>query len=140
MAAHPEDELDDAQRNEALLEEIKAVAGEAEEGEQLTWNAVYELKKQEGELTSKMNEEIESIREKYELLKQPLFQQISNAALGIKVDAKLYKPEGLPCRGDPARTPPKAIPNFWGIVFGREGLISHDGDLECFEKVKELTC
>jgi hypothetical protein len=116
------------------------VAAEVEEGEQLTWNAVYALKKQEGELSAKMSEEIEAIREKYELLKQPIYQQISNAALGIKVDPKLYRPEGLPCRGDVNRTAPKAIPNFWGIVFGREGLINYEGDLECFEKVKELSC
>jgi hypothetical protein len=39
-----------------------------------------------------MNEEIEKIRDKYELLKQPIYKQISAVALGSKVDETLYKP------------------------------------------------
>lgn len=87
-----------------------------------------------------MAEEIEAIRERYELLKQPLFQQISQVALGVKVDSKLYRPEGLPCRGDPNKTAPKPIPDFWGVVLENQGLISNEVDVECFSKVKELTC
>ena len=33
-----------------------------------------------------MIEEIEAIKDKYELLKQPIYKQISDVALGIKVD------------------------------------------------------
>jgi hypothetical protein len=83
------------------------------------------LKKKETELSEEMIAQIESIREKYELLKQPIYSQISNVALGIKVDTKLYKPEGLPCRGDPNKVAPVAIPNFWGEIFDKEGLISN---------------
>lgn len=71
-----------------------------------------------------MAEEIEAIRERYELLKQPLFKQISQVALGVKVEGKLYRPEGLPSRGDPNKTAPKAIPDFWGVVLENQGLIS----------------
>ena len=57
----------------------------------------------------------------------------------MKVDNKLYRPDGLPCRGDPSKTAPKAIPDFWGVVFEKEGLISNEVDVECFSKVKELS-
>lgn len=73
-------------------------------------------------------------------MKQPIFQQISNAALGNKLDNKIYRPEGLPCRGDPNKIAPKPIPDFWGVVFEKEGLISSEIDVECFSKVKELSC
>lgn len=33
-----------------------------------------------------MLEEIEAIKDKYELLKQPIYKQISDVGLGIKVD------------------------------------------------------
>ena len=87
-----------------------------------------------------MNAEIEAIRDRYELLKQPLFQQISQVALGNKVDSKLYRPEGLPCRGDPNKTAPKAIADFWGVVFENQGLVSNEADVDGFSKLKELTC
>ena len=48
------------------------------------------------------------------MLKQPLYQQISNVALGKKIESKLYKPERLPCRGDPLKITPLAIKDFWG--------------------------
>jgi hypothetical protein len=83
-----------------------------------------------------MNTQIEAIKEKYELLKQPLYKQISNVALGIKVDAKLYKPEGLPCRGDPSKVQPVPIPNFWLDVLDKEGLLSSEVDVECFSNLK----
>lgn len=71
-----------------------------------------------------MNLEIEVLKEKYELLKQPLYKQISNVALGNKVDTQLYKPEGLPCRGDPNKVRPLPIPNFWAEILDKEGLLS----------------
>jgi hypothetical protein len=124
-----------------LLEQIKEkAAGAGDEGEELTWNAIYALKKQEAELSLQLKAEIEAIRDRYELLKQPLFQQISQVALGSKVDSKLYRPEGLPCRGDPNKTAPKPIPDFWGVVFEKEGLVSNEVDVDCFSKAKELTC
>jgi hypothetical protein len=42
-----------------------------------------------------MLEEIHKVKEKYELLKQPIHQQISKAVLGEKLDEKLYSPEGI---------------------------------------------
>jgi hypothetical protein len=113
LQGHPEDELDENQRNEELLAAIQEKAAECPENEELSWNAIYSLKKEEAALSAAMAEELETIREKYELLKQPIYKLISNVALGNKVDAKLYRPEGLPCRGDPSKVQPIAIPNFW---------------------------
>jgi hypothetical protein len=48
LEAHPEDLLDENERNEALLGQIQARASESPEDEQLTWNAIYALKKKEG--------------------------------------------------------------------------------------------
>lgn len=140
LQGHPEDELDEHQRNEELLAAIQEKAAESPEDEQLSWNAIYSLKKEEAALSAAMAEELEAIREKYELLKQPIYKQISNVALGNKVEAKLYRPEGLPCRGDPSKVQPIAIPNFWAEVFDKEGLISHNVDVECLGKLKEFSC
>ena len=62
------------------------------------------------------------------------------APLGNKVDSKLYRPQGLPCRVNPNMTAPKAIPDFWGVVFENQGLLSNEVDVDCFSKLKELTC
>ena len=74
------------------------------------------------------------------MLKQPLYKQISSVALGNKVDSKLYKPEGLPCRGDPSKVQPIPIPNFWGEILDKEGLLNSEVDVEAIEKIKEFTC
>jgi len=39
-----------------------------------------------------MNQEIDKIKDKYELLKRPIYKQISAVTLGTKVDEELYKP------------------------------------------------
>jgi len=49
-------------------------------------------------------------------LKQPIFNRISDVALGVKVDKQLYNPEGLPKGGDPAKVTPRPIQDFWGQV------------------------
>lgn len=56
---------------------------------------MYSLKKQEIDLNEKMFEEINLIKDKYDLLKQPVFSNIAAAATGKKVDSALYNPEGL---------------------------------------------
>ena len=61
----------------------------------MTWLAMYSLKKQEIDLNEKMFEEINLIKDKYDLLKQPVFSNIAAAATGKKVDSALYNPEGL---------------------------------------------
>lgn len=138
---YPHDyEQDEEERNQELLAMIQEKANNSSEGEQLTWNAIYALKKREGELSEEMNKEIEALKEKYELLKQPLYKQISQVALGNKVEAKLYRPEGLPCRGDPSKTNPLPIPNFWGEIFEKEGLLNSEADVDCIQKIKEFTC
>ena len=99
-----EDDLDSADVHEALpgqsekqlqekiAEELLEQAKHAQEGLVPTWNALHSLKKQEIQLNSQMQEAIEKVKEKYELLKQPIFHQVSQAALGEKVDDKLYQP------------------------------------------------
>lgn len=131
---------DQYERNQELLSMIEAKAKDCPEEEQLTWNAIYALKKQQAELTEQMTLQIEALKEKYELLKQPLYKQISSVALGNKVDSKLYKPEGLPCRGDPTKVQPLPIPNFWGEILEKEGLLNSEVDVECIQKIKEFTC
>ncbi len=49
---------------------------------------------------------MEKVKERYELLKQPLYHQMSKAALGEKVDSKLYSPEGIKRDFDPSKTTP----------------------------------
>lgn len=48
-----------------MLEQIKEKAGQSSEGEQLTWNAIWNLKKKEFDLTEELNAQIEAIKEKY---------------------------------------------------------------------------
>ncbi len=47
------------------------------------------------DLSEQLNSEIEKIKEKYELLKQPIYHKISAVALGQKVSPSLYSPPGL---------------------------------------------
>lgn len=61
----------------------------------MTWLALYSLKQKEIDLNNQMMEEINSIKDKYDLLKQPIFSDIAAAATGNKVAEPLYKPEGL---------------------------------------------
>lgn len=69
------------------MEIIQAQLKEGSEEEKLTWLAMYSLKKQEIDLNEKMFEEINLIKDKYDLLKQPVFSNIAAAATGKKVDS-----------------------------------------------------
>lgn len=80
---------------ERIVEDIVQCAAQAEDSQKLTWNALHSLKSQEIALNEQMTEEIEAIKEKYEMLKQPIFSQVSAAVLGDKLDEKYYSPEGV---------------------------------------------
>ena len=87
-----------------------------------------------------MNEELETVRDRFRLLKQPIYTQISDVALGNKVDKKLYNPEGLPKAGDPSKVTPRAVKDFWGEVMEKEGLVSEDIDVGVFDSIREFVC
>lgn len=132
--------LEDAHNHhEEILEDIKEQVGQTQHGEQLTWLALYGLKKQEIHLNSQMEDEIEAIRNKYELLKQPLYQQVSAAALGTKLDPQLYRHEELAVVPD-LKAAPKQIPDFWGAVLSTEGLLSEEQDADVFKTLSAFNC
>lgn len=87
-----------------------------------------------------MLEEIEVIKDKYELLKQPIYKQISDVALGIKVDSQLYLLEGVPAKIDLKKVGPTAIPNFWSDILTKSPILSAENDFFCLEKLKEFKC
>jgi hypothetical protein len=60
--------------------------------------------------------------------------------LGVKVEADLYRPEGFPCRGDPKRTAPLGIPNYWAEVLAKEELIRSQEDAIALSQLKEMNC
>jgi hypothetical protein len=64
------------------------------------------------------------VKNKYELLKQPIYKQISAVALGKKVADALYKPEGLACQSKIKKMAPKKIESFWGIIFDKEDILT----------------
>ena len=130
----------ESQHNEELLEMIKAKAKDSKDGEALTWNALYSLKEKEIELKHKMDEEMEAVRDKYRLLKQPIFTQISDVVLGNRVDKQLYQGEGLPKPADPAKVNPKAIEDFWGIVLEKVGLLCEEVDAGVSGSIAEFLC
>jgi hypothetical protein len=87
-----------------------------------------------------MLEEIETIKDKYELLKQSIYKQISDVALGIKVDSSLYLLNGVPAKVDLKKVGPTAIPHFWSDTLGKSGILSGENDYACLEKLKEFKC
>lgn len=95
----------------------------------MTWLALYSLKQQEIQLNYQMQEEINSIKDKYDLLKQPIFQNIAAAATGNKVDSPLYKPEGLELPENQDQLTPSALPDFWLTVFTNSGIIEEEQDI-----------
>jgi hypothetical protein len=64
-----------------------------------------------------MLNEIDKIKDKYELLKQPIYTDISNAVLGQKVSSVSYHNQSLSKIS-------KSIPDFWIIVFTKSGIIN----------------
>ena len=61
------------------------------------------------ELNDQLNQEIEKIKEKYELLKQPIYHQITQATLGHPVDPLLYAPKELGSKINLKTTKPEKI-------------------------------
>ena len=55
--------------------------------------ALYSLKQQDFELTKQMQEEIEQIKSKYNLLKMPINLLIAQAANGQPVSKEYYTPD-----------------------------------------------
>lgn len=66
-----------------------------------------------------MVKEIESAKDKYELLKQPLYVEISNAALGKPVRKELYQ-----YKGKNMTIVAKSIPDFWMVVMTKAGILN----------------
>ena len=81
----PHNEEDLARQDEDVLQIIKAQTEEGPNEERLTWFAMYSLKKQENELNNKMNQEINQLKDKYDLLKQPLYLDIASVVTGKKL-------------------------------------------------------
>jgi hypothetical protein len=51
------------------------------------------------------------------MLRQPVYGQISSAALGIKLKVEVYKSSDVVCEADPRKVAPVKVANFWGTVF-----------------------
>ena len=94
---------------------IGSLAGTASPVEKLTWQALYSLKQQEIDLSSKMLDEIDQIRDKFELLKQDVYQNMAKAASGEPVNPKLYQTD--------KKVNPKPLPDYWLTVFKNSGLV-----------------
>ena len=123
MVEHVPEESEQ-EMQEKIVENILEHAGKAKDGEKLTWNAIYSLKLKEMELSEQLNNEIAKIREKYELLKQPIYHKISAVALGQKVSPSLYAPPQLESNLDLSKVVPQKVEDFWGIVLDKEGLVT----------------
>jgi hypothetical protein len=63
-----------------------------------------------------MNEEINAIKEKYEMLKQPLHLNLAAVANGKPVDSSLYVPEGIDKLVDFKGVTPQALPKYWSTA------------------------
>lgn len=87
-----------------------------------------------------MQEEINLLKDKYDLLKQPIFADIGSAATGKKVDASLYKPQGVDCPANSDQITPSALPDYWKTVFLNSGLLEEEQDIEAFGKLSEFNC
>lgn len=74
------------------------------------------------------------------MLKQPIYKQISDAALGIKVDSQLYLLDGVPAKIDLKKVGPSAVPNFWTDILTKDDILSGENDFACVEKIKEFKC
>lgn len=119
---------------------LEAQTKEGSDEEKMTWFALYSLKQQEIELNNKMREEINAIKDKYDLLKQPIFEDIAAAASGNKVKETLYKPEGLKMPENYSKLTPTALPDYWLTVFTNSGIIEEKQDLEAFGKLSSFKC
>jgi hypothetical protein len=82
-----------------------------------------------------MNQEINLLKDKYELLKQPLYTQIASAAIGKKVDSSLYKPAGSESNAISGSVIPAALPEYWIKVFAKSGLLEEEKDFEAISKL-----
>jgi len=61
--------------------------------------------------------EINAVKDKFELLKQPLYAKLTSAAIGKKLEKELYKPEGIDTSVDVNKVTPTPLPEFWTKVF-----------------------
>lgn len=82
-----------------------------------------------------MLDEIDKVKDKYELMKQPIYTDISNAVLGQKIN----RDEGSSYNLSKIS---RSIPDFWIIVFSKSGILSSDmiNDIDCFRKLNFFTC
>lgn len=70
-----------------------------------------------------MFKEINVLKDKYDLLKQPVYADMASAALGKKVNRDLYQPMVSDTLPDPDKVTPAALPDYWLVVFENSGLI-----------------
>lgn len=82
-----------------------------------------------------MLDEIDKVKDKYELMKQPIYTDISNAVLGQQIN----KDEGSTYNLSKIS---RIIPDFWIIVLTKSGILSSDmvNDIDCFKKLNTFTC
>jgi hypothetical protein len=73
-------------------------------------------------------------------LKQPIYHQISAAALGHKLAPSLYTPTGLETKTDVEKLAPQKIESFWGIVLDKEGLLTEEVDVDCVTNISFFQC
>ena len=64
-----------------------------------------------------MVEEINAAKDKFQLLKQPLYAKLVSAALGKTVEEELYKPKGVDTTVDLNKATPAPLPEFWATIF-----------------------
>ena len=70
-------------------------------------------------------------------MKQPLYVEISNAALGIPVRKELYQH-----KEKNSQIVAKRIPDFWEVVMTKAGILNDEitVDLDCFQHLSSFTC
>lgn len=104
----------------------------------MTWKAMYSLKTMEMELNDRMSEEIERIKDKYEIKRQPLYNQMAAAALGRPLQPELK--QMLELHGISNKQQPSRIDSFWTSVLEKTGLLMQEVDAECLRTMAEFSC
>jgi hypothetical protein len=131
-------EEDEEHRNQELLQIISEKARESAAAERVTWKAMYSLKTMEMELNDRMSEEIERIKDKYEIKRQPLYNQMAAAALGRPLQPELK--QMLELHGISPKQQPTRIESFWTSVLEKTGLLMQEVDAECLRTMAEFKC
>jgi hypothetical protein len=91
------------------------------------------------DLNQQMVTEIEKLKDKYELMKQPLYSEISHAVLGKGSHKELSCPTSSSRK---SKVTSSNIPEFWMVVFAKAGLLNDEieVDMDCFQNLSAFTC